>query len=152
MGQMIREAVRKSEIDKRITELKLTNVSARKISEVLEKEFAINISHQSVQAYWKSDLNGVAIDMQNAKIKKTLNPISDDPLGLEEIQPTYCEDTFKKQMEIHELDGVGGELYSMYSALAVGNAKDHRDKGIRLRVEYIKAMKEAKNLFEKTPE
>ena len=140
MSKAILEHREKAQIGNLITDLRLSNKSYRDIESSIMEKYQIKVSHTAIKLYWEKQLNGTVID----KMKQGELVVSSDEIVL----PSFDIDAFKQEQSKIDEFGTIGELYAQIIGLALGNVKAHKEKGERLRVDYIKQLKELKPLLE----
>lgn len=136
-----------------IVYLKTSGKGFRVISDCIELEFGLKVSHTSVQKYYLSHLNGKAIEEGLANRSSAEGAILEGGEG-EELG--FSQEVYERSLEeLNEnwrTEGVAAEyaeLYAQTLALVSANMQEHRRGEARLKTEYVKYLKELRGLYHK---
>lgn len=134
-----------------IVYLKISGKGFRIISDCIELEFGLKVSHTSVQKYYLSHLNGKAIEEGLAQLSAAEGAILEGGEG-EELG--FNQEVYERSLEelndnwtASEISAEYAELYAQTLALVSANMEEHRRGEARLKTEYVKYLKELRGLY-----
>ncbi len=145
----LKDHPRQEEIDKHIIEKKMSSIGYRKIAESLLTKFKLKVSHTLISKYYKDCLGGAVLDMAKEKAEQALIESLPEPVE-ENINRTPSIDIDRLNEltdKYKDIDGEIGGIYAYALALCEGNIKAHIEGVDRLRIEYVKYLRDVRAVY-----
>ena len=148
------------EVDSYIVSSKISGLGFRKIATELLAKFGVQISHTTVQKYYKEHLNGQGIDTAINKLTREVAARYGE--AGEAIKPVLNEDVTKRirkngrnvnkdiwNNDFKASQDVFADLYGQLVGLIAGNFEEHIQGRATLNLEYIRYLKELRSIYQK---